>query len=142
MNYEMSRVYRAVIDDVIKSLEEESLYTNIELSLLDDLKEDWLTKISEYTDRGKISELRESTSVSVDENGYVERDCETQSQDSGIGSCESTDSNEYCENYLMCLYIKVTKCRNKWKCSFKDGFINIGPLDFAFSTAQGDLYWC
>lgn len=140
MNYEITRIYRAIIEDVIKSLENESLYTNIDISVIEDLKSEWLDKINEYTDLTKINELRESISVSVDENGYIERKKDDVIDEDYLGSSSSVNDDSG-DNYLMCLYVKVTKSKNKWKCSFKDGFINIGPLDFAFSTAQGDLYW-
>ena len=48
MNYEITRVYRTIIEDVIKSLENESLYTNIDISVIDDLKSDWLDKINSF----------------------------------------------------------------------------------------------
>lgn len=140
MNYEITRVYRTIIEDVIKSLENESLYTNIDISVIDDLKSDWLDKINEYTDLTKIDELREGVSLNVDENGYIEQKDEEMIDSGCLESSETADEDSG-ENYLMCLYVKVSKSKNKWKCSFKDGFINIGPLDFAFSTGQGDLYW-
>lgn len=140
MNYEITRVYRAVIDDVTRSLEEESVYTNIESSVIEELRRAWFERISEYTDLTKINELKESVAVHIDENGYIERNDDSNMDESISDSSESV-YDEACDNYLMCLYVKVTKSKNKWKCSLKDGFINIGPLDFAFSTAQGDLYW-
>ena len=84
--------------DVIKSLENESLYTNIDISVIDDLKSDWLDKINKYTDLTKIDELREGVSLNVDENGYIEQKDEEMIDSGCLESSETADEDSG-ENY-------------------------------------------
>ncbi|ELA41662.1 uncharacterized protein VICG_01295 [Vittaforma corneae ATCC 50505] len=44
--------------------------------------------------------------------------------------------------YMVCFFTKVTKTKTKWKCSFKNGFINLDNYDIPYSTATGEfLQW-
>ena len=43
--------------------------------------------------------------------------------------------------YMMCLFVKLAKSKNKWKCSFKQEFINVDKMDIPFSNANGELEW-
>ncbi|CUS20476.1 LAQU0S01e07448g1_1 [Lachancea quebecensis] len=45
------------------------------------------------------------------------------------------------ENIVLCLYEKVLRVKNKWKCNLKDGLATINHKDYAFQRAQGETEW-
>ncbi|QEU62060.1 Toa1 [Kluyveromyces lactis] len=44
-------------------------------------------------------------------------------------------------NMMLCLYDKVLRVKNKWKCNLKEGVVTIDHKDFAFQKAQGESEW-
>lgn len=40
---------------------------------------------------------------------------------------------------MVCLYDKVQRIKNKWKCVLKDGVLNTGGRDYVFSKATGEF---
>ena len=47
---------------------------------------------------------------------------------------ESDDDGEAeTSNLMLCQYEKVSRVKNKWKCVFKDGVININGQDHLFN---------
>lgn len=114
----MTRIYRHIIKEVLRSVEEDSETLYIDLDTINDIEKNWykhLTRLLEsqpYQDQIPIK-----------------------------GDEDSEDSDRYYSNLMMCLYDKVSKSKNRWRCVLKQGFINIGNVDFAFNTAHGDLDW-
>jgi len=53
---------------------------------------------------------------------------------------DNDDENET-EHLILCQYEKVTRIKNKWKCSLKDGIINVNGKDYLFQKATGDFEW-
>ena len=49
-----------------------------------------------------------------------------------------TDGNE---DMILCLYDKVQRVRNKWKCALKDGVASIEGRDYVFSKLTAELEW-
>ncbi|KCZ74648.1 hypothetical protein H311_04385 [Anncaliia algerae PRA109] len=140
MNFEINRVYRFIIEEVCRTVEDESILTNIDSVALKELKTGWYEKLAEYTDLSNMPDMNRPIShldFEPNYNNMMMLDNDVYMDD--IRSSETVEEN--CDNLFMCLYVKVNKSKNKWKCQFKDGFVNIGPMDFAFSTAQGDLLW-
>ena len=45
------------------------------------------------------------------------------------------------DDLLLCLYEKVHRARNKWKCNFKSGIFHIEGQDYAFNKLNGDFEW-
>lgn len=45
------------------------------------------------------------------------------------------------DDLLLCLYEKVHRARNKWKCNFKSGIFHIDGQDYAFNRLNGDFEW-
>lgn len=140
MNFEINRVYRFIIEEVCKAVEEESILTNIDSSAIKELKTGWFDKLTEYTDLSNLPEVNRPITHIDFEPSFKPFCLEGNEESDDLKSSESVEEDT-CENLFMCLYVKVNKSKNKWKCHFKDGFVNIGPMDFAFSTAQGDLIW-
>ncbi|KTW32255.1 transcription initiation factor IIA large subunit [Pneumocystis jirovecii RU7] len=42
---------------------------------------------------------------------------------------------------VLCLYDKVQRTKNKWKCVLKDGIIGMGGKDYLFMRANGEFEW-
>lgn len=42
---------------------------------------------------------------------------------------------------VLCLYDKVQRTKNKWKCVLKDGVVSVNGRDFAFNKANGEFEW-
>lgn len=42
---------------------------------------------------------------------------------------------------MLCLYDKVQRVKNKWKCNLKEGVANIDGRDFIFQRATGESEW-
>lgn len=45
------------------------------------------------------------------------------------------------EDMILCLYDKVQRVRNKWKCVLKDGVASIDGRDYVFSKLSSELEW-
>lgn len=45
------------------------------------------------------------------------------------------------EDLILCLYDKVQRVRNKWKCVLKDGVASIDGRDYVFSKLASELEW-
>ncbi|KAK0523428.1 transcription factor IIA subunit alpha [Tilletia horrida] len=45
------------------------------------------------------------------------------------------------EDMILCLYEKVGRTRNKWKCVLRDGVASIEGRDYLFSRCAGDFDW-
>jgi len=54
---------------------------------------------------------------------------------------DNDDEENETEHLILCQYEKVTRIKNKWKCSLKDGIINVNGKDYLFQKATGDLEW-
>ncbi|KAK9469265.1 transcription factor IIA, alpha/beta subunit-domain-containing protein [Lipomyces arxii] len=42
---------------------------------------------------------------------------------------------------MLCLYDKVTRTKNKWKCVLKDGIVNVNGKDYLFGKGSGEYEW-
>ncbi|KAG7695215.1 hypothetical protein KL930_003903 [Ogataea haglerorum] len=56
-----------------------------------------------------------------------------------INSADDNEDQEY--NIMLCLYDRVQRVKNKWKCNLKDGIANIDGRDYAFQKATGESEW-
>merc|ERR1711936_1434736 len=45
------------------------------------------------------------------------------------------------ENVVVCQYDKISRSRNRWKFTLKNGIMNLHGQDFVFSKAQGEVDW-
>jgi transcription initiation factor TFIIA large subunit len=60
--------------------------------------------------------------------------------DSQLGEEEGDDTG-IDKSIVLCLYEKVHRTKNKWKCQLKDGVISLGGKDWVFSKANGEFEW-
>jgi transcription initiation factor TFIIA large subunit len=56
----------------------------------------------------------------------------------GEGDDDDTQGDK---SIVLCMYEKVHRTKNKWKCQLKDGVISIQGKDWVFSRANGEFEW-
>lgn len=62
--------------------------------------------------------------------------------DDDLDSEKSDDEDAEQEGQIMlCLYDKVQRVKNKWKCNLKEGVANIDGRDYIFQRATGESEW-
>lgn len=54
---------------------------------------------------------------------------------------DDAEGAEEIEHIILCLYDKVTRTKNKWKCVLKDGIMLVNGRDYLFHRANGDFEW-
>lgn len=209
MSSEVPRVYKELIDEVIRATEEDNYQLGIDKNVLDEIRNTWIAKLCEYTDINEYK-IRHGYPERYGMDGYFEpgayanyqeyspyreypgreyaysysfyRDKDDK-EDRGEGGVdynqydglvphrspldepepreappnpdeEELDSNELTEsdcgidnendstkNIMLCLFDKVTRVKDKRRCTLKHGFLSIGRTDYIFSVANGDLEW-
>lgn len=85
-----------------------------------------------------------------DQNGNASKRKRPTSDENEIGSdLDDSDEEELDgmmdadgnEDMILCLYDKVQRVRNKWKCVLKDGVASIDGRDYVFSKLASELEW-
>lgn len=61
--------------------------------------------------------------------------------DDDLESEKSDEDAEQEGQIMLCLYDKVQRVKNKWKCTLKEGIANIGGRDYVFQRANGESEW-
>ncbi|EGV63226.1 transcription factor IIA subunit alpha [Yamadazyma tenuis] len=62
--------------------------------------------------------------------------------DDDLDSDRSDDEDNDLDGHIMlCLYDKVQRIKNKWKCSLKEGIASINGRDYVFQKATGESEW-
>lgn len=51
------------------------------------------------------------------------------------------DDEENMGHIMLCMYDKVQRVKNKWKCTLKDGVLNVNGKDYVFHKATGEYEW-
>ncbi|KAI5172657.1 hypothetical protein NEFER03_1713 [Nematocida sp. LUAm3] len=179
MSNEAPRVYREIIEEVIRSTDEDNYKIGIEKNVLEEIKETWIMKICEYSDIGEYKIRHGYTEGRIGMDGYYgtyppysdysyreyphlrypkekeDRDSDYDqydglppvSQEEELDSNDLTDSEgevneeETTKNIMLCLFDKVTRVKDKRRCTLKHGFLSIGKTDYTFNVANGDLEW-
>ncbi|KAJ3325538.1 transcription factor IIA subunit alpha [Gonapodya sp. JEL0774] len=80
----------------------------------------------------------------VNEDEEEEEDGADGAGSDGIGSDLDSDSSGTGpeeSDLCLCQYDKVQRTRNKWRCGFRDGVLNIAGKDYLFHRAGGDFEW-
>ncbi|KAJ3036582.1 hypothetical protein HDV00_002542 [Rhizophlyctis rosea] len=60
---------------------------------------------------------------------------------SDLDDDEEDDEEAETEHLILCQYEKVNRIKNKWKCTLKDGIVNVNGKDYLFNRANGDFEW-
>ncbi|CCH41131.1 TFIIA-alpha and beta-like factor, 1-like factor [Wickerhamomyces ciferrii] len=83
------------------------------------------------------SEKKERTLASLDSD-----DINSDLDDSDEEDLEDDEDADDAEGMIiLCLYEKVLRVKNKWKCNLKDGVANINGRDYAFAKGTGESEW-
>jgi transcription initiation factor TFIIA large subunit len=61
--------------------------------------------------------------------------------DSEFGEGDDADDAGADKAIILCMYEKVHRTKNKWKCNLKDGVISVRGRDYVFSKANGEFEW-
>ncbi|TGJ87556.1 hypothetical protein E0Z10_g1171 [Xylaria hypoxylon] len=54
---------------------------------------------------------------------------------------EENEDDEEGGQIMLCMYDKVQRVKNKWKCVLKDGVLNVNGKDYVFHKATGEYEW-
>lgn len=54
---------------------------------------------------------------------------------------EDDDEDEDGGQIMLCMYDKVQRVKNKWKCVLKDGVLTVNGKDYVFHKATGEYEW-
>ncbi|CAJ2499963.1 Uu.00g028160.m01.CDS01 [Anthostomella pinea] len=54
---------------------------------------------------------------------------------------EEDDEDDDAGEIMLCMYDKVQRVKNKWKCVLKDGVLNVNGKDYVFHKATGEYEW-
>lgn len=140
MEEQIGRIYYEIIDEVCTKLSEEGSLYDIDRSLIYSIQNEWIKNLETVQNEPKREitprePKREDTLIFSDEE-YEEDDINDYIQDEQINNIE-----QEIDNYMVCLFVKVAKTKGKWKCNFKQGFINVDKTDIPFSNAIGELEW-
>ncbi|KAI8628897.1 transcription factor IIA, alpha/beta subunit [Xylariaceae sp. FL1651] len=54
---------------------------------------------------------------------------------------EENDEDDDAGQIMLCMYDKVQRVKNKWKCVLKDGVLNVNGRDYVFHKATGEYEW-
>ncbi|CAO1626556.1 unnamed protein product [Parajaminaea phylloscopi] len=83
----------------------------------------------------KAGEKRKQPESNSDEIGSDLDDSDDEDGD-GDGAGEGLDGDT-----VLCLYEKVQRVRNRWKCVLKDGVANIDGRDYLFARCNTEFEW-
>ncbi|KAL2015709.1 hypothetical protein VTK56DRAFT_5010 [Thermocarpiscus australiensis] len=54
---------------------------------------------------------------------------------------EEEDEEESMGHMMLCMYDKVHRVKNKWKCNLKDGVLTVNGKEYVFHKATGEYEW-
>jgi len=54
---------------------------------------------------------------------------------------DNEEEDETVEHLVLCQFDKVTRTKNKWKCTLKDGIMHLRGKDYVFHKATGEFEW-
>ena len=76
-----------------------------------------------------------------DDDARGEDDINSDLDDSEDELNEGIEGNEFEGDTILCLYDKVQRVKNKWKCTLKDGVVTVDGKDYVFHKANGEFEW-
>ncbi|EEQ40844.1 Transcription factor IIA, alpha/beta subunit family protein [Clavispora lusitaniae] len=105
------------------------------------------SKAKETMNKLKSINLKQTDGASNDDDDddddiFNDSDDINSDLDDELDSEKSDDEDADQEGQIMlCLYDKVQRVKNKWKCNLKEGIANIEGRDFVFQRATGESEW-
>ncbi|EKD12083.1 transcription factor IIA [Drepanopeziza brunnea f. sp. 'multigermtubi' MB_m1] len=75
-------------------------------------------------------------------NGELDEDAiNSDLDDPDEGDNEEEDDDESMGHIMLCMYDKVQRVKNKWKCVMKDGVLTVNGKEYVFHKASGEYEW-
>ncbi|SAL98420.1 hypothetical protein [Absidia glauca] len=87
-----------------------------------------------------IKDARASRIAQVDGDGGDDDDINSDLDDTDDDD-DDADGGEEVDHIILCLYDKVTRTKNRWKCVLRDGIVLVNGRDYLFHRANGDFEW-
>ncbi|KAF2405252.1 hypothetical protein EJ06DRAFT_525780 [Trichodelitschia bisporula] len=78
--------------------------------------------------------------VDQDDEDAINSDLDDTDEDELNDSREDAEDGPVGET-VLCVYDKVQRVKNKWKCVLKDGILTTGNKEYVFHKAQGEFEW-
>lgn len=66
---------------------------------------------------------------------------ESDDEDDDFGEEDDEDDEDDEGDIILCLYERVQRVRNRWKCQLREGLATFNGRDYTFSKASGDSEW-
>jgi len=108
---------------------------------IDKIIEKKILEANDEKEKGKGKEISQVDGEDYEDDDVLNYDDNINSDlDDDDDDDDDNDENEP-EHLILCQYEKVTRIKNKWKCSLKDGIINVNGKDYLFQKATGDFEW-
>eukprot|EP00697_Spironema_sp_BW2_P016139 gnl/Spiro4/7263_TR3799_c0_g1_i1.p2 gnl/Spiro4/7263_TR3799_c0_g1~~gnl/Spiro4/7263_TR3799_c0_g1_i1.p2 ORF type:complete len:234 (-),score=56.13 gnl/Spiro4/7263_TR3799_c0_g1_i1:33-734(-) len=54
---------------------------------------------------------------------------------------QQEEGEQDCGDYILAQFDKVKRVKTKWRCTLKDGMMNLGGRDYLFHKATGEFEW-
>ena len=100
------------------------------------------------TSAGSISQLdggndadtriqREATDMAEEDEDAINSDLDD--PDDGLNN--NDDDEDTNTPIMLCMYDKVQRTKNKWKCILKDGVLTVGGREYVFQKGTGEFEW-
>ncbi|KAM3583216.1 transcription factor IIA subunit alpha [Umbelopsis sp. WA50703] len=111
---------------------------------VDELPEEYQNIVREAKERaiaaGALSPSYRIPQLDGDDDEPDEDEINSELDDSDDDD-DDAEGTEDLEHIILCLYDKVTRTKNKWKCVLKDGIMLVNGRDYLFHRANGDFEW-
>ncbi|OTB19241.1 hypothetical protein K445DRAFT_54125 [Daldinia sp. EC12] len=89
---------------------------------------------------GGISQF-DGTDDGVKDEASDDADAINSDLDDPDDNIEDDDEDEDGGHIMLCMYDKVQRVKNKWKCVLKDGVLSVNGKDYVFHKATGEYEW-
>ena len=80
---------------------------------------------------------REATDGAEEDEDAINSDLD----DTDDGLNDNDDEEDTNTQIMLCMYDKVQRTKNKWKCTLKDGVLTVGGKEYVFQKGTGEFEW-
>lgn len=95
-------------------------------------------KLAKSLQKQRDAELKKERTMASLDSDDINSDLDD-SDDDAEGFDEDGEDGE--GMIMLCLYEKVLRVKNKWKCNLRDGILNVNGKDYTFQKATGESEW-
>lgn len=89
----------------------------------------------------KLKKMQVDGELGSSSDGFNDSDDINSELDDDLDSDKNDEDDELDGDIMLCLYDKVQRIKNKWKCNLKEGVANIHGKDYVFQKASGESEW-